>query len=98
MDSLSRMDGDSWVVDSRQKRAIVYFRKALELKPNYTKAQYNIVKAYVQIADTFSAEKKNVDRELVKLRRLDPALAREMEEYRKNYTGGLTGTPIKYNQ
>ena len=95
---LAVMDGDSWVVDSRQKRAIVLFRKALELKPNYAKAQYNIVKAYVQIADTFSAEKKNVDRELVKLRQLDPALAREMEEYRKNYTGGLTGTPIKYNQ
>jgi tetratricopeptide (TPR) repeat protein len=48
------MDGDFWVVDGRQKRAIEYFRRALTLKPNYARAQYSIVKAYIQIAATFT--------------------------------------------
>jgi tetratricopeptide (TPR) repeat protein len=30
---LAVMDGDSWVIDDRQNRAIVYFRKALALQP-----------------------------------------------------------------
>ncbi len=91
---LAVMEGDSWVIDDRQKRAIVYFRKALEIKPNYPRAQYAICKAYIQFA-----EDKTIDRELAKLRKIDPVLAREMEEYRKKYVGGIisTGT-VNVNQ
>jgi len=92
------MDGDSWVVDGRQERAIVYFKKALTLKPNYAKAEYQIVKALIQYADTFEKNSKKVDQELAKLRRLDPALAKEMEEYRKTYESGFIGIPVKPNQ
>lgn len=92
---LAIMDGDSWVVDGRQERALVHFRKALELKPDYPRAQHAIVKAYIQIADTFRKENKNVDAELVKLRKLDPKLADELEQYRKNYRGGLIAEPFK---
>jgi tetratricopeptide (TPR) repeat protein len=96
---LAVMEGDSWVVDGRQERAIVYFRKALELRPGYAKAQYAICKAYIQLADVFSGKKKNVDEELAKLRRLDPKLADEMEEYRKTYSGALRGgPPVKVDQ
>jgi predicted ribonuclease toxin of YeeF-YezG toxin-antitoxin module len=40
-------------------------------------------------------DKKRQDRELEKLRQLDPALAKEMEEYRRNYEGGLMAEPIE---
>ncbi|HEY5839761.1 MAG TPA: tetratricopeptide repeat protein, partial [Pyrinomonadaceae bacterium] len=83
------MEGDSWVVDRRQERAIGYFKQALELNPDSARAQYGIVKAYIQIADTFKAEKAQFDREMAKLRQLDPKLADELEEYRKNYVGGI---------
>ena len=63
------MDGDSWVVDGRQDRAIVYFQKALSIKPNFVMAQYGICKAYIQIADTFKDKNKNVDEELGKLKK-----------------------------
>lgn len=86
------MDGDSWVVDGRQEKAIVYFRKALAIKPNFAAAQFAICKAYVQIADTSGRKNKNVDEELVKLRRMDAKLAKELEEYRKNYSGGIITT------
>lgn len=89
------MEGDSWVVDGRQERAIEYFKKALAKNPGFAAAQYAIVKAYIQIADTFKSENKNVDEELVKLRKLDPKLAKEMEEYRKTYSGGLRSSPVK---
>ena len=79
------MEGDSWVVDRRQKRAIEYFRRALTLKPNYARAQYSIVKAYIQIAAFFSKENENVDRELSTLRTLDTKLAAELDDYRKSY-------------
>lgn len=95
---LAVMEGDSWVVDGRQERAIVYFRKALEVRPGFTRAQYAICKAYIQIADTYGDKKKVVDEEMAKLRRLDPKLADELEEYRKNYSGGLRGTPVKVDQ
>jgi tetratricopeptide (TPR) repeat protein len=95
---LAVMEGDSWVVDRRQERAIVYFKKALEVKPNFAKAQYAICKAYIQIADVDAGKNKLLDGELAKLRRLDPKLADEMEEYRKNYSGGLQATPFKVNQ
>jgi tetratricopeptide (TPR) repeat protein len=89
------MEGDSWVVDGRQKRAIVYFKQALEVKPDNARAQYLIVKAYIQIADTFKNENENVDVELAKLRTLDSKLAGEMEAYRKTYRGGIIGAPLR---
>jgi tetratricopeptide (TPR) repeat protein len=92
------MDGDHWVVDGRQEKAIVHFRKALEIKPDFKAAQYAICKAYIQIANTFEKNNKNVDEELAKLRRMDPKLAEEMEEYRKTYSGGLKSTPLNTNQ
>jgi tetratricopeptide (TPR) repeat protein len=95
---LAVMEGNSWVVDRRQERAIVYFRKALEINPGYARAQYSIVKAYIQLADTFGDKKKNVDEELAKMRRLDPKLAAELEEYRKTYSGALQLAPVKTDQ
>ena len=86
------MDGDAWVVDGRQARALVYFIKALKLKPNFVKAQYQIVKAFIQINPNTKQSNKQIDEELANLRQLDPALAKEMEEYRKNYRGELTVT------
>ena len=96
---LALMDGDSWVMDGRQERAIVYFRKALELRPGFAKAQYAICQAYVQVVDVYRDKKKLLDEELAKLRRLDPKLADELEEYRKNYVGGLrVADPVKTNK
>ena len=95
---LAVMEGDSWVVDGRQERAIVYFRKALELKPDYAQAQYAICKAYIQLADIFADKKKVVDQELAKMRLLNAALADELDQYRKNYSGGLRGTSVKVDQ
>lgn len=92
---LAVMDGDSWVIDDRQERAIVYFRKALTIKPGSVKAQYNIVKAMVQDA---ARNEKKLNRELAKLRQLDPKLAKEMEDYRKNYEGGLIAYPSPNDQ
>lgn len=95
---LAVMDGESWIIDGRQERAIVYFRKALAIQPGHVKAQYNIVKALVQYMDVFGKDKKKLDREIAKLRQLDPTLAKEMEEYRKTYEGGLIEAPVKTNQ
>jgi tetratricopeptide (TPR) repeat protein len=95
---LAVMEGDHWVVDGRQKRAIVYFKDALKLKRNYARAQYGIVKAYIQFADSTKSEKRTLDKELGKLRQLDAALAKELEEYRKNYVSGIVGTPVKLDQ
>lgn len=92
------MDGESWVVDGRQKRAIEYFRKALTVKPNYARAQYSIVKAYIQIAATFRKENETVERELSTLRALDTKLAAELDNYRKNYKAGLTASPVQLDQ
>ncbi len=93
------MEGDHWVVDKRQERAIVYFRKALKVNPTYARAQQGIVKAYIQTSATFGDEKKKLDQEMAVLRKLDPALAAEMEEYRKNYKSGITVTsPVKIDQ
>jgi DNA uptake protein ComE-like DNA-binding protein len=36
-----------------------------------------------------------VDEELKKLQKMDPKLAEELEEYRKTYSGGLIGIPVK---
>jgi tetratricopeptide (TPR) repeat protein len=88
------MDGDSWVIDGRQERAMVYFRKALKIRPRFARAQYNLVKAMVQNLDHKGKDKRRVDRELSKLRTLDPALAKEMEQYRNTYQGGLISAPL----
>lgn len=90
---LAMMDGDHWVVDGRQEKAIVHFRKALEIKPGFAKAQHAICKAYVQIADTYKAKNKELDEELAKLRLMDEKLADEIVEYRKTYQGGIRGVP-----
>ena len=90
---LAVMDGESWVSDGRQERAIVYFRKALDLKPDYDRAQYAICKAYIQVAAVFNREEKTVDLELLKLKQLNPGLAAELEKYRKNYVGAIIGGP-----
>jgi len=95
---LAVMDGESWIIDGRQERAIGYFRKALAIQPGFVKAQYNIVKAMVQYMDVFGKDKKKLDQELAKLRQLDPALAKEMEEYRRTYEGGLIAAPVKPDQ
>ena len=86
---LAVMDGDHWVVDDRQKRAIVLFKKALDVKPDYPRAQQAIVKAYIELASFDETENNNVDVELAKLRKLDPKLAAEMDQYRKDFTGRL---------
>lgn len=88
------MDGDSWVVDGRQERAVVYFKKALELKPDYVRAQYAICKAYIQLADTIKEKNKILEQEMAKLRKLDPKLAAELDEYRKTYFTGIRATPV----
>jgi hypothetical protein len=92
---LAIMEGDVWVVDKRQERAIIQFRRALELKPDYKQAQYQIVKAYIQLADVFAAQNKNVDVELAKLREMDAKLADEMVAYRKEFKVGLRATPVQ---
>lgn len=92
------MEGDSWVVNGRQERAIVYFEKALKIKPDFARAQYGICKAYIQTADTSKDKNKNVDEELAKLRKLDAKLADELEDYRKNYSGGIKTVPANFNQ
>lgn len=97
---LATMDGDSWVVDGRWERAIVYFRRALELKPDYSAAQYGICKAYVEMADLNKDKNKVLDKELAKLRKLDPMLADDIVEYRRTYSGGLKAAgppPAKKN-
>ena len=86
---LAVMDGDHWVINDRQKRAIILFKKALDAKPDYPRAQLALVKAYIQLADNDESENKNLDLELAKLRKLDPKLAAEMDQYRKDYQGGL---------
>ena len=89
------MDGDHWVVDGRQERAMVYFQKALKINPKYARAQYGICKGYIQLASMFDEKKKDVDRELEKLKGLNIAMAKELAEYRKTYQSGLRGTPIE---
>ena len=92
---LAVMDGDNWVIDDRQERAIDLFKKALDVKPDYPRAQLALVKAYVQLADKDPAANKTLDLELAKLRKLDPKLAAEMDQYRKEFQGGLIVEPIK---
>ena len=90
---IATMDGDHWVVDGRQEKAIVYFQKALAIKPDFAKAQYQICRAYVQRADTFKKYNEDVDRELLKLRKMDKKLADDIVTYRNTYKGGLIAAP-----
>ncbi len=92
------MEGDHWVMDGRQERAMTYFQHALKINPKYARAQYGICKGYIQLADSLDRYKKDVDRELEKLRKSDIALAKELDEYRKTYRGGLRGTPIEFKK
>jgi tetratricopeptide (TPR) repeat protein len=91
---LAVMEGPSWMVDGREKRALVYFQKVLAVNPNNARAQLGIVKAYVQIARTFDSAKADLERELAKLRRMDPKLADEAEDYRKHYGTGANAGPV----
>jgi len=92
------MDGESWVVDGRQDKALVYFRKALDIKPSYAEAQYAICEAYVQMADAFKDKNKQVVEEIAKLRKMDAKLADKITDYRKTYSGGLKAGPSTINQ
>jgi tetratricopeptide (TPR) repeat protein len=97
---IATMEGDSWVVDGRQEKAIVFLKKALKLKPDFAKAQHAICMAYVQMADVFEENNKDVDRELAKLRKMDKKLADDIVEYRRNYSGGIivNGPPPPANE
>lgn len=88
---LAIMEGDHWVVDGRWEQAIIYFKKALDLKPDFAKAQHAICRAYVEMADVSKDKEKNriLDRELEKLRKFDPRLADDIVEYRRTYSGGF---------
>jgi tetratricopeptide (TPR) repeat protein len=92
------MEGESWVVDGRQERAIEYFKKALSAKPNYAEAQYAICKAYVELAHWSKEKNKSLEGELDKLRKLDVRLADQIVEYRKNYVGGIKGDSKSIDQ
>jgi hypothetical protein len=92
------MDGESWVVDFRQKRAIEYFKKALAKKPDLVRAQYGICKAYVEIAAFDKKTDADFDREIKKLRLMDAKLAGEIDEYRKTFSSGLTGAGSTLDQ
>lgn len=88
---LATMDGDNWVVDGRWEKAIIFFKKALEIRPDFAKAQASICKAYVEMADVSKDKEKNriLDQELEKLRKMDLRLAEEVAHYRRTYSGGL---------
>ena len=80
------------------QRLIAIWAVVSGLSLSAARAQYGIVKAFIQGVDGSKDEKKTVDRELGKLRQLDPRLADELEEYRKKYVGGLVGSPVKLYQ
>ena len=88
---LAVLEGDSWVEDGRQVRAIVHVKKALQIRPGFVKAQYAICKAYVQMAHNDEKLEPRLNAEIAKLRRRDAKLAKEIVEYRKNY-GGIRAT------
>jgi tetratricopeptide (TPR) repeat protein len=92
---LAVMDGEPGVIDGRQERAIVYFKKALAIQPGFAKAQYNLVKAMVQY---LAKDDNKLADEIGKLRQLDALLAKEMEDYRKTYDRGLIASPLKPDQ
>ncbi len=86
---LAMIGGEHSVIDKRQEQAIVYFNQALKLKPGFAKAQYGVCKAYIQLASLYSSKQKLADQELAKMRKMDAAMADELEDYRKNFDNGL---------
>lgn len=88
------MEGESWRVDGRQEKALDYFKRALEIDPKLTAAQMAICKAFVELADLDKSKNQDLDRELAKLRALDPESADQIEAYRKKYKGALQAVPI----
>lgn len=87
---LATLQGPTWVVDGREEQALVFLRKALALKPDSARTQASIVRAYIQRAATFDSAKAVLDREMEKLRRMDPKLAGEMADLRAHYNSGPT--------
>jgi tetratricopeptide (TPR) repeat protein len=86
------MEGDHWVIDGRQEKALVYFNKALSIKPDMVQAQYQKCRAFVQIAAHEGENKlaiQNLDEAIEKLRSMDPKLADEIMEYRRTYRSGF---------
>lgn len=90
---LTIMDGNSWMIDGRQKRALIYLKKALELKPDFVEAQYAIVIAHIQMMGFEKESALELPKEIAKLRRMNSELAKKAEIYRKSYKGGITGSP-----
>jgi tetratricopeptide (TPR) repeat protein len=95
--------GYVYLEQNRGKDSSESFATAIKLDPtdkevHLVKAQYGIVKAFIELVSfagykTSAAENKKVDLELAKLRNMDPQLADEMVQYRKTYTGGLIAVP-----
>lgn len=85
------MDGDPWIMDKRQEHAIEYFKQALAINPKFARAQYGICKAYIQLANHPLGSKLNVNTEISKLRKMNPELAKEIDEYQKNGGEGRPG-------
>lgn len=92
------MDGDPWIVDGRQKRAITYFQQSLQINRKFARAQYGICKAYIQLSRPYENHEKDIVREMAKLRKLDSALAKELDEYRKNGDRPPSGRPVDFNR
>ena len=90
---LAVLEADSGAIDGRWEAAIGYFNQALKLKPDYAKAQYGLCKAYIDFARLFANKQKFADEELVKLRKMDKALADELEKYKNNQDSGGRGVP-----
>ena len=84
------MGGEHLVDDGRQRRAIGFFRKAIEIRPGFAQAHYGICKAYVQIANSPTTQNPELDAELAILLKLAPKLGAEIDQYRKTYQGGIT--------
>jgi tetratricopeptide (TPR) repeat protein len=72
---LATMDGDSWVIDDRFKRAKSFFEEAIRLKPDYPEAHFALGVSYVELLD-----KKSANLELDELKRLNPSLAKKLAQ------------------
>ena len=72
---LATMDGDSWVIDDRFKRAKSFFEEAIRLKPDYADAHFALGVCYVELLD-----KSGANVELDKLKRLNPSLAKKLAQ------------------
>ena len=75
-------------------RAIVHFKKALELKPDYARAQYGIVKAYNEWNRSVRRN-KNLRSRTGQTSKARSKTRRRNGEYRKKYQGELIAEPFK---